>query len=375
MSTQLSVDLEHCVLHAAMQGHLPLSAVKDEELSKVGRWVLAALRYLGQKHEPPHNAKTVFVTAVDVLGGARDLLRPFCRAVRDAGAGREVGALLDAIRRKRTLVSVINAAGDQLARGELDASAITTLLERESSTRALRPLSECVSDRLPTLPTGPEIRSLPKLDRASGGLTGLWAIGGTAGAGKSTLALQLGLEYGRQGDVLYYDLEQGEGPLLAHLALAFGGDTQKVKDLTRRIYIRDTVRTLTDDLNLVKPPAMLIFDSIQALPTNAAHRRESLDVWVTKCNTLKRRGYCVIMVSELNRENYGHASQKGFKETGEIEYKADFGIQLIGIGDTGDVEVHCVKNRHRQDKGHLFDLYRKNGWLFTEEWKRSKQKG
>jgi hypothetical protein len=102
------------------------------------------------------------------------------------------------------------------------------------------------------------------------------------------------------------------------------------------------------------------------VPTSADNRRSSLDVWIVRCNTLKRRGYTVLIVSELNRDNYGKATQKGFKETGSIEYKADFGIQLLGIGESGDAEVHCVKNRHREYKGHLHDIYRRNGWLFSE---------
>ena len=372
MRVELSKDLEHCLLHAASQGYVPLSSLKEEELSKEGRWVLAALRFLAKKKDPPFSAKTIFVTAADVLGGDRSLLRPYVVKVRNAGAGREVEDLLQAIRRKQTLVSVINAAGEQLAQGELDASAITTLLEHDRVTPTLCPLADKVHGKLPKLPTGVEIRSLPKLDEASGGLFGLWAIGGNAGVGKSTLALQLALEYGREYAVLYYDFEQGEEALLSHLGLAFGGDTKKVRELTQRIYIRDSVRTLTEDLTAVKPPAMLVFDSVQSLPTSADNRRGGLDTWINKCNTLKRRGYCVILVSELNREHYGKAEQKGYKETGEIEYKADFGIQLLPIGDAGDVEVHCVKNRHRQAKGHLFDLFRRRGWLFTEDYRKGK---
>lgn len=370
MKLEISPDLEACLLYAVSHGHLPVSALKDDELSKEGRWAAAAIRYLSKKHEPPYAYGSILVTATEILGGDADLLKPFLAKVRDAGSGREVEDLLRAIRSKQTLVQVISAAGEQLAKGEIDGAAITGLLDQAASVTHLTSLSDFAANGLPDLPSGVKIRSLPRLDKASGGLFGLWVMGGSAGAGKSTLALQLALEYGREHSVLYYDFEQGEEALLAHLGLAFNGDIGRVKYLTRNIYVRDTIKTFNEDLQKFKPPTMLIFDSVQSLPTNVSHRREGLDVWVNKFNGLKRKGYCVLLVSELNRSHYGEAHQAGFKETSELEYKADFGIQLMPIDNTSDVEVHCVKNRHRPYKGHLFDLYRRKSWLFTDEYRK-----
>jgi hypothetical protein len=96
------------------------------------------------------------------------------------------------------------------------------------------------------------------------------------------------------------------------------------------------------------------------------YRRASLDKWIHRLEGLKKRGYHVILVSEVSRMQYGNEAYIGaFKETGEIEYSADLGIQLIP--EAGElIGVNIVKNRHRPFKGFLGHIARHNSWMFHE---------
>lgn len=174
---------------------------------------------------------------------------------------------------------------------------------------------------------------------------------------------------------MYYDFEQGQEAMLSHLGLAFRRDVKLVKKATKQIYLRDSLRTLQDDLRSCPPPALVVVDSIQKAPTSIEFRRLGLDQWIHRFEAIKRRGYTVLGVSEVQRGLYGEFRKRGvpqgrlsgFKESGEIEYAADIGIQLFQ-SEQGehDVEVHVVKNRHRPNRGHLVTLERVNGWWFKE---------
>ena len=184
--------------------------------------------------------------------------------------------------------------------------------------------------------------------------------------GKTTLALQIAVSVGLNEPVLYYDFENGSDVLLYHLAQVFRGNIGKIRKALQRVYFRESIRTLESDLAAVGSPALIIIDSVQKLPTSVDNRRTSLDRWVHRLEALKKRGYQVLLISEKGRAEYNTATIKGFKETGEIEYSADMGMQLLE-SDNDRIEVHIVKNRHKKERGYLCDLTRQNDWWFQEQ--------
>lgn len=196
----------------------------------------------------------------------------------------------------------------------------------------------------------------------------MWAVASEAGVGKSTLAVQLAVEYGRQGPVLYYDMENGPEVMLYRIGKRYKGDVEAARRVTKNLYFRETIKTLQQDLQGFKDKrCLVVVDSLQKLPTSVEHRRTSLDVWVHKLERVKKDGHSVVLISEKNREEYGSASQRGFKETGEIEYSCDFGFHLIQEAQMPTMsKVIVVKNRHRPIVGSVCYIERVNGFRFVE---------
>ena len=197
---------------------------------------------------------------------------------------------------------------------------------------------------------------------------GMWAVASEAGVGKSTLALQLALEYSRVGPVLYYDAENGPDVMLYRIGKRFNMDADEARRQTTSIYFRDTVKTLNADLKMFRGrKCLIVIDSLQKLPASVEYRRAALGTWVYRLEALKKKGHSILLISEKNREQYGKATQQGFKETGEVEYTADFGFQLLPEKDMPEMcKVIIVKNRHRPIQGNICSVERVNGFTFVE---------
>jgi hypothetical protein len=360
---KLSEDLELAILAGILKGTVPRDAIQPAELSKLGRYVLASVVAL-DKPTPDD----VILHAVEVLGASRDALRAYLAAVSVAGAGIETSDILQKVRDKQLLIDLINEASTQIGAGVLDIALIGGLLQQDSTAaHALLPVSERIKDGLPPKPSGFPLRSLPVLATRSGGVMGVWALGGEPGVGKSTLAWQITLDVAYAGvPVLVYDFENGFNVIMDHTREIFKGDMGRIQEATSNIYVRDSIRSLDSDLARIAPPALVVVDSIQKLPGSVEHRRTSLDRWIHRLEYLKKRGYTILLVSEIGRASYGSDAYIGaYKETGEIEYSADFGLQLIE-GGSGVVEAHIVKNRHRPFKGPVAMLQRRRAWCFKE---------
>lgn len=367
----LSEDLEKLVICAVMRGLVPETDVHEEELSKIGKVVLRGISNLRSLPDCPDLlvAQSVQVAAAEVLGADRREVGNYIAACSRIGAGREVPDLLRAVREKTLLVEILNEAGNQLATGRLDAGKVNDLIHAtEFNAPVLQSAADLLVNGIPPEPCGLKLRSLPLLSQASGGLMGMWAIAAEPGVGKSTLVMQICLDWGKYFPVLYYDLENGDNVMLHRIGKAFGMDDDEARRNTGKIYLREGIRSLTTDLRAFRgKKCLLVVDSLQKLPTNAEHRRTSLDVWVHRFEALKKQGHTVILISEKSREDYGKASMRGFKETGEIEYSADFGFQLVGVdGLPGMAELIVVKNRHRPHTGKICSIERVNGFRFQE---------
>mgnify|MGYP003402939276 CR=1 FL=1 len=366
----LSEDLEKLALCAVMRGVVPDSELHEDELSKLGKLILKAVRHLRSYEDAPEElpVASIQATASEILGADHHEVRDYTASCFALAAGREAGDLLRAVRQKSILVQVLNEAGNQLATGTLDLGKISESLSQEDDVRKLSSASELLANGLPEEPTGLQLKTLPLISQSSGGLMGMWAIASEAGVGKSTLAVQLAVEYGRVGPVLYYDMENGPEVMLYRVGKRYGGDVAKARQATKNIYFRESIRSLSDDLrSMGKRKCLVVVDSLQKLPTSVDNRRSSLDVWVHRFERLKKQGHTVILISEKNREQYGEATQRGFKETGEIEYSADFGFHLLpekGMDTMSKVII--VKNRHRPHSGSVCYLERVNGFRFVE---------
>jgi len=364
----LSEDLEKLALAAIMKGAVEEAVIHEEELSKIGKLVLQSIKHLRRNDAEEINPASVQAVAAEILGADHREIHSYIASCFSLTAGKEIGEIVRTVRDKSVLVEVLNEVGNQLATGAIDLSGIASKLDEGDNVQSLTSAADLVADGLPEEPRGLSLKTLPMLTEASGGLMGMWALASEAGVGKSTLSIQLAIEYGRVGPVLYYDMENGPEVMLYRVGKRYGGNVENVRKVTKNIYFRETIRTLSEDLRTFKgQPCLIIVDSLQKLPTSVEHRRTSLDVWVHRFERLKKDGHTVVLISEKNREEYGSASQRGFKETGEIEYSCDFGFHLIQEPSMPNLcKVIIVKNRHRPVVGSIGYLERVNGFRFVE---------
>ncbi len=359
----LPVEFERGLLHGMMQGLVPLDTVQREELSREGAMVWDGLSSLANA-TPPFSMSSVVSAMVDIRGYQRAECTEIVKGVLAQKIGAEGTEIIDALRDKQALWDLINAANEQLRVGRMDQGELLAAMETSKRSTKLVPAATYLKDGIPPDPTGMKL-PWPEVNKATGGLIGMWAIGGEGGTGKSTLALQLAATYAADGGkVLYYDFENGLQVMLNHLGHAFKNRTTQLIDACGRIYFRDSIRTLNDDLREIGGPCLVVVDSVQKLPTQVQHRRAGLDQWIVKFESLKKKGHNVILLSEKNRASAGEARQSGFKETSEIEYSADMGAQILEI-DEGVIEFHIVKNRHRKNKGFITTLVWED-WKYVE---------
>ena len=373
----LSDDLERLALGAIMRGLVPPSDLNEEELSKLGKLTLRAITNLREDPDAPDILDPVSVRTVasELLGGDRRELGLFIKACNSTCAGMEVRDILRSVREKSLLVDVLNETGNQLATGRLDIGRIGELVSsQETGSVTLSSASEMLRDGIPPEPKGASLPSLRHLTESSGGLIGMWAVAAEAGVGKSTLALQIAVDYcrplknGYRRPCLYYDFENGPDIMLHRLGKRYKMNVEVTQEASETIYFRESIRTLNADVKQFSGhKCLIIVDSLQKLPTSVEHRRTSLDSWVHRLEALKKKGHRILIISEKNREEYGKASQRGFKETGEIEYSADFGFHLVSDKyDPSTFGIFIVKNRHRPITGRICSLVRVNNFGFEE---------
>jgi hypothetical protein len=145
----------------------------------------------------------------------------------------------------------------------------------------------------------------------------------------------------------------------------FDGDVDRILEATSNLYLRDSVNTLDSDLMYVPPPALVVVDIFQALPVSQEFERQGLGRWIHRFGALRRRGYHVLIVSEVSRGFYGSPGLGEFKGSGEIEYTADLGMQMVPASG-GGTALHIVKNRHNDFKGEVVTLTTDHGVLWRE---------
>ncbi len=261
---------------------------------------------------------------------------------------------------------------------------------------------------------------------------GLYAIGGVSGAGKTTFIHQIADNLARAGEfVLYFSLEQTilelaskglsrltaqESPAFACTALEIrnGKNTEAVQRAIRiyksfaekiRIYQCDfdtdvdyIIQEVRDFISATGKKPVVILDYLQILrPSKQSERRskstkEAVDDTVHALKKLQAdNGLVMFVISSFNRQNYlTVADFESFKESGLIEYSADFvaALQLTAMNadllDTQnkliakrefvgeekkrqprDIELLVLKNRYGRSYVNYFFTYDARHDLFT----------
>ena len=367
MKIQLAPDLEKALLRAIAEGVCPVDVVVPEELSKKAKIIHGSIKHLfDKKAVPPLKPASILLTAENLYGAPKDLVKDYLRSFKEFETGREIQTILRSAKEKACLVSLINEAGSQLALGDLRISDLTRLLNRNEYVEQPTPFSSEVTDTFPKPPSGIKIRSLPVISAATRGLFGVWIVGGETGTGKSTLSWQLALDVGSRLPVVYYDLDgTGRAWFRERTRSVVGGNIRLFRKFTSRLHYRENIRTLDEDLLATKPPALIVIDSVQTLPTSVKFSKQSLDEWIKKFKDLSQRGYAVLLISEKPRSQYGEASIGGYKGSGDLEYGGAVCIQLLECkDDETEIEFHLVKNRHGERKGHIINLERDTKKIF-----------
>lgn len=361
----LNPELELAVLCGIIDGDVQLDKVHPDELSKEGKYVYKAIKEFDKTKDITF--KAIYFHATEVLGASPEEFRTFLKAVEKAGVP-QIETVLDLLARKTIINDLVNEASTQIADGGYSLLALKGLIAQHVSDKnTLVPLSEDMHDVEP--PEGLHLPELESFNKEVGGLFGLWVVSGMPAAGKSTLALMIGLSVSAlYRPVLYYDFEQGKSVIRWHAHKALRGDEKRIKKATSRLYIRHNISLLERDLEMVNEPCLVIVDSIQKVAKGLTYRRESLESYVHKLEALKQFGHHVLLISEKNRAHYDEASMSGYKESGEIEYAADaaFDLLLPDADNSSCVDVHVVKNRHHKFHGHLTTMDRVNSFWFKD---------
>lgn len=366
---KLTPEMEKALLAGLIYGALQPETVNPDELSVPARNVhQAVVDLLLAGAAPPLSLPSIALALTEVHGVPAAVAHGYLESIK-ATLPTADGAepVIRKLREQHALLQVANTAMGQLAKGEFHAEQLYDALATTGVSKAPTPLSDAIKDGLPPPPARLPLRLLPNFtERIGGGLVGLTVLAGEPAVGKSRVAWQVALDLSVQEvPVLYYDLDNGMPTLMERTRLIFEGDHQSIVNATRHIYLRDSIRSLDSDLVYVPPPALVVVDIFQALPVSQEYEREGLGRWIHRLGALRRRGYHVLVVSEVPRAFYGTPSLGAFKGTGEIEYTADLGLQMIPAG--GGASIHVVKNRHGEfSRGEVVTLRTERGVLWRE---------
>jgi len=368
---RLAEELEQNLLQAARLGVIPIEDLDPEEFSKKAKAVYLAINHLFKKRVPPPlKVESIQLAASSLLGIPKGSVTRYLADISSTDPGAEVRTILRSAREKSLLVSLLNEAGSQLATGDLRLSDLGRLIDKGvGSGDPIKSFSSQVVDKFPVPPKGFSLGSLKKISEITNGLFGIWVIGGEPGLGKSTLSFQIALDVAKNHPVAYYDLDgTGEAYVLDRARQIFRNNVKDFKRSTNQFYFRPSIVSLESDLAFLKPPALLVLDSVQTLPTSIKYSKQSLDDWLKRFKGIAQKGFAILLVSEKARSEYGEANLSGYKGSGDIEYAGTMCVQLLEDPDDNElVQFHIMKNRHGRDKGHITNLERDDKRVFWFE--------
>lgn len=246
---------------------------------------------------------------------------------------------------------------------------------QDSETRSIAQILEAFSPDVKPLPT--PFQSLNVMTRGGLRPKAVVALAGAPGAGKTSLAVQLGAHYLERGvpvcmlagdesiefllgrlaqrkGISRDDIEDGKPH--AKAALAKAAEDWKFLPLDCD-WEGCTVEHAATRLHELHGPGVLIVDSVQKTRTDTSGAAETAkgrvdDVIATVKQAASRFGHVVIVTSEINRSAYRNkdANQNvediaAAKESGDIEYGVKLLLVLKEGKDEDTVDVTVPKNR------------------------------
>lgn len=240
---------------------------------------------------------------------------------------------------------------------------------------------------------------------------GLYLIGATPAAGKTTFAWQMAEQLAKNGEICIYCsyemsrlelfsksvarelFKRNPSATLTAADIRRGGWTNEIDKIIEDSQYEDcdlrTVElhdeTIDDLLKILRPLCLkqekspvVFIDYLQIIPSSKDSTKLGIDDTVRKLKIFQREtNTTFIVISSFNRTNYiNSVSFESFKESGNIEYTADvvWGLQLnilnqikggANISDTRQkidaakkqqprqIQLKCLKNR----QGYNYDCY------------------
>lgn len=241
------------------------------------------------------------------------------------------------------------------------------------------------SNNIRKIPTG-----FDKLDNIYGGglPTGLTILGANTGLGKTTFALQLADNIARQPNtkVLFFSLELNkyelvsktlsrlsylDNELTSHTPNEFIGNNvedidnyfSKYEAIENNLILIDDTRSIRGILNLIdnycsdneQDKIVVIIDYIQFINCGSSNDKQNIDIITRELKALANRyNISIIGISSLSREGAKRNDTTSFKESGSIEYTADYLIimydkeqtKTLSFGeDNNNITLEFLKNR------------------------------
>ena len=218
---------------------------------------------------------------------------------------------------------------------------------------AERMLPKEAYDETPRFPTG-----IPALDHATrGGVYGVVALGGSAGAGKSMLAAQIAVENALLGvRVVFFEAEMDERQTMVRLMRAAGPKFREIVSrdplypgplvpiaLSPHARIETLQKLIYESLALEDERLLVIVDSVNTVAESMGDEFEYFDAIrdiSTKLALARRISHGkvgVILVSELN--------QRGDLKGAKLEFLVDLSIRVRGTGVSEICEIEVTKGR------------------------------
>ncbi len=366
-----SPELERAILAGVVWGAIPVEQVSERACaSTLGRRTLAVIHALRAEGATfPLSWEAVALGLTHLFGVEGPAAREWVTSLQAAlPAASGAAAVHRRLRERYWLMRLANLAAGQLERGEFAPAPLWQVLsEAVAADTPLAPMAEIWSRGSLAAPPRLPVRALPRwTERVGGGLVGITVFAGEPGVGKSTLAWMIALDAGEAVPVLYYDFDNDLPTLVERTVGMIGEDLQDLQAATRRIYLRESIQTLEADLQQCPPPALVVVDLVQDLPAPVEYERQGLNLWLHRWKAVRRRGYWVLLISEVSRAYYGRAGLAAAKGTGEIEFAASLACQMLPVGEDGtEAELVVTKNRHGPARGAGCRL-RREGLLWRE---------
>lgn len=234
-----------------------------------------------------------------------------------------------------------------------------------------------------------------KFDNATSGLQGLMVIGGIAGTGKTSFALQVayGIALAKM-PVLIYSLEMSKSSILTRLLsqhskityetillkgkpLLTTGESspltpsegiglfeakKKIEEVADRFYLVDsndgmpTVEKLKAQIEFLqekfqKKEIFVVIDHLQIFPVDGAENlKEKIDMLMESFLRIQRAtGACILLISQKNRAGYYSTGMEAFMGSASIEYQCDIAMLL-----ESELEKKSRKKKKDDESDDLF---------------------